>query len=279
MLERALALRVVTGIVLAIALVLAVVWLGRVHVAAIAGVVVLLAGWEWSRLAGVVATSGRIAFLLVLALAVGTTWWLGTGTVAQILVSLVVAFWVGVSAWFLAGGHPRTGITGVRMRWVIAGLVILPTLFVSVMTLVGLDNGRILLLYALFLVFAADTGAYFAGRSFGRRRLAPAVSGGKTWEGFAGGLLGATVFSAAVALALGIDPAWWWAWLSIGIVAAGLSVSGDLFESVLKREAGEKDSGTLLPGHGGLLDRVDSVLAALPVQALGLAWLQGAMLQ
>lgn len=278
-LQGGLGPRVVTALLLAITLVLGVIWLERGHLAAVTGVIVLLAGWEWSRLAGVVATSGRIAYLLVLALAVGAAWWGGIGAVASVLVPLVVAFWVGVGAWLLTGGRPRVGIAGIRMRWVIAGLVILPALFVSVMTVVDLSDGRILLLYTLFLVFAADTGAYFAGRRFGRHRLAPAVSSGKTWEGLVGGLLGATAFSAVVALALGIDAASWWAWLFIGVAAAALSVCGDLFESVLKREAGAKDSGTLLPGHGGLLDRADSVLAALPPQALGLAWLQGSLVQ
>lgn len=279
MLDSSLGLRVVTALALAIALVLGVIWLERAQVAAVTSVVVLLAGWEWSRLAGVFATGGQVAYLSVLGLAMGAAWWFGTGPVANVLVPLVVAFWIGVSAWLLAGGRPRSGIAGIRVRWMIAGLVILPTLFVSVMAVVDLSDGRILLLYALFLVFAADTGAYFAGRRFGQRRLAPAVSSGKTWEGLAGGLLGATLFSAVVALILGIDAASWWAWLFIGVAAAALSVSGDLFESVLKREAGAKDSGTLLPGHGGMLDRADSVLAALPVQALGLSWLQGGFVQ
>lgn len=272
-----LRLRVITASILAVGLVLGVLWLGRTQLALLAGIITLLAGWEWSRLAGIAAPAGRCGFLALLAMAVGAAWWFGTERVAGLLVPLVAVFWVGVTAWLLAGGRPRVGSSGIHARWILAGLVLLPALFVSVMSLADLPAGRELLLYALFLVFAADTGAYFAGRRFGRRRLAPAVSGGKTWEGLAGGLLGAATFSALAAGLFGIEAAWWPWWLGIGIIAAGLSVSGDLFESVLKREAGVKDSGTLLPGHGGLLDRADSLLAALPVQALGLGWLHGTL--
>lgn len=270
-----LGLRVITASILAVGLVAGVIWLGRAQLALLAGVIALLAGWEWSRLSGIAAPAIRVVFVVGLAAVLAGAWWLGTAPVATVLVPLVAAFWVGVAAWLLAGGHPRTGVAGVRPRWLVAGLVLLPAMFVSVMTLVDLPAGRELLLYALFLVFAADTGAYFAGRRFGRRRLAPAVSAGKTREGLAGGLLGAAAFSAIVAFALGIPADWWPWWLAIGVIAAGLSVGGDLFESVLKREAGAKDSGNLLPGHGGLLDRLDSLLAALPVQALGLGWLHG----
>jgi phosphatidate cytidylyltransferase len=273
--KSGLGLRVITASILAVLLVASVLWLGRSQLALLAGVIVLLAGWEWSRLSGIAAPANRVVFVIGMAVALGAACWLGTASVATVLVPLVAAFWVGVTAWLLGGGHPRTGIAGVRVRWLVAGLVLLPAMFVSVMTLVDLHAGRALLLYALFLVFAADTGAYFAGRRFGRRRLAPAVSAGKTWEGLAGGLLGAGAFSALAALAVGIPADWWPWWLAIGVLAAGLSVSGDLFESVLKREAGAKDSGNLLPGHGGLLDRLDSLLAALPVQALGLGWLHG----
>lgn len=272
-----LRLRVITASALALVLVATVIWLPPAGLALATGLVTLLAGWEWSRLSGLQARAGRIGCLLVLTLAMVVIWWADTAVVAPLLLPLVVAFWVAVTAWLLAGGHPRSPTTGPRPRWLLAGLVLLPTVFVSIATLAALPAGRMLLLYGLFLVFAADTGAYFAGRRFGRRRLAPAVSAGKTWEGLVGGLLGAGAFSALAAWVLEIDADAWPFWLVIGIVAAGLSVAGDLFESVLKREAGVKDSGSLLPGHGGLLDRMDSLLAALPVQALGLGWLYGAI--
>ena len=124
-------------------------------------------------------------------------------------------------------------------------------------------------------VWIADTAAYFAGRAFGRRKLAPAISPGKTWEG----VYGALAAVAAYALALwpaarraggfddsGIAPLA--GWIAAALVLAALSVVGDLFESLLKRQAGVKDSGSILPGHGGILDRIDALLAAMPAAAL-----------
>lgn len=270
-----LRLRVITACVLAALLVLSVVLLSLSWLALLVGVLMLLAGWEWSRLAGMSGPASRGLYLAVLAGVLAGIWWYGFDRVAQLLLPVVLAFWVGFTAWLLAGGRPRTGLSGARPRWLLAGVVLLPALFVSVLLLAELPSGRALLLYSFFLVFAVDTGAYFSGRRFGRHRLAPAVSSGKTWEGLVGGLLGAVAFSALVGLLLGITGDLWGYWIGIGLLAAGLSVSGDLFESVLKREAGVKDSGALLPGHGGLLDRADSIVAALPVQGLGLGWLFG----
>jgi phosphatidate cytidylyltransferase len=130
-------------------------------------------------------------------------------------------------------------------------------------------QGAWILLSALAIIVAADTGAYFTGRAFGRVKLAPHVSPGKTWEGVIGGLLA----SAAVAWAA----AAWFGWsaqqmLPLSLTAAGLSVVGDLLESKMKRQARVKDSGHLFPGHGGVLDRIDSLSAGLPVLALGFAW-------
>ena len=132
-----------------------------------------------------------------------------------------------------------------------------------------------LALAAMAIVWVADIAAYFAGRAFGRRKLAPSISPGKTWEGVYGAL--AAVFAYAIALlpfaaAAGYTRALTLpaisTWLALALVLAALSVVGDLFESLLKRQAGVKDSGTLLPGHGGMLDRIDALLAALPLAAL-----------
>jgi phosphatidate cytidylyltransferase len=128
------------------------------------------------------------------------------------------------------------------------------------------------LLGVMGLVWVADISAYFAGRKFGKNKLAPSISPGKTWEGVAGALLGVAVYVVLVILVSGtsrhygllpqaIVAAWWW---------TGLAIIGDLFESAVKRQAGVKDSGALLPGHGGLLDRIDALTPTLPLAALAL---------
>ena len=127
-------------------------------------------------------------------------------------------------------------------------------------------------LYGLMLVWAADTFAYFAGRRFGGAKLAPSISPGKTWAGFWGGLFGVVVLAMVMAPVLGVTLQQLPVLVAISLVAGLASVLGDLFESLIKRQAGAKDSGTLLPGHGGLLDRIDSILAALPVFAIFKAW-------
>jgi phosphatidate cytidylyltransferase len=130
-------------------------------------------------------------------------------------------------------------------------------------------HGGEVLLYMLTLVWLADIGAYFSGRKFGKRKLAPSISPGKTWEGVYGGVLVNLIWILLVfwlidGWGIGLLP-----FVMIGIATVAISVVGDLFESVLKREAGVKDSGQLLPGHGGVLDRIDSVIAATPVFVSG----------
>ena len=140
-------------------------------------------------------------------------------------------------------------------------------LFVALVTLYAASPLN--LLFALLVVWAADVGAYFAGKRFGRVKLAPAISPGKTWEGVLGGLTVVAGVAAAFALLRGVPLI---VLMPFSMVAAALSVVGDLTVSMFKRTAGIKDSGTLFPGHGGILDRVDSVSAAAPLFALGLGF-------
>ena len=137
-----------------------------------------------------------------------------------------------------------------------------------------LDDGRGWLLYALFMTFAADTGAFFVGKLIGRHRMAPGISPGKTWEGFAGGLLCAVGASAGLAALLNL-PGSILTQLVIGLLLATVAALGDLAESWMKRHANVKDSGAILPGHGGILDRMDSLLATLPVTFYVAAYIIG----
>ena len=128
-------------------------------------------------------------------------------------------------------------------------------------------------MFALLIVWVADSGAYFAGVRFGKNKLAPRISPGKSWEGFFGGIAATVVLAVLSFSILGLAPASLPALLLLTVVTTLFSVAGDLFESLLKRHAGAKDSSHLIPGHGGMLDRVDSLLAALPVFMLGKALL------
>jgi phosphatidate cytidylyltransferase len=124
------------------------------------------------------------------------------------------------------------------------------------------------LLGVMAMVWMADISAYFAGRKFGKNKLAPSISPGKTWEGVAGAMLGVMVYVALVMVGSGMTQRY--SLFLFAIVGVALSVIGDLFESAIKRQAGVKDSGTLLPGHGGLLDRIDALTSTLPLAALAL---------
>jgi phosphatidate cytidylyltransferase len=158
-----------------------------------------------------------------------------------------------------------------RALTAVAGLVALLPAWLAMATLWRSEpQGRELLLLSLLVVVAADVGAYFAGHALGRVKLAPRVSPGKTWEGLLGGLAAAALMTSAGALLLGQPVA---RAASLGLAVGAMSVVGDLTESMFKRSAGLKDSGSLLPGHGGVLDRVDSVAAAAPLFLLGAGWL------
>ncbi|MBI5523996.1 MAG: phosphatidate cytidylyltransferase [Desulfarculus sp.] len=151
-----------------------------------------------------------------------------------------------------------------RLGW---GLLYVPGLLSSYLLLGGMEQGRLLILFVVVVVVMADSGAYFAGHLLGSRRLAPRLSPGKTLEGLAGGLALAGLAGGVFAhLFLADTPPL--AGAGLGLVLAGFSVAGDLLESTLKRASGAKDSGSLLPGHGGLLDRVDGLLVAAPVLLL-----------
>ena len=161
----------------------------------------------------------------------------------------------------------RTGRTASHWRWIAAllGVAILSAAWGAAMTLRMAPNGVHWLVWLFVLVSAADIGAYFAGTAWGRRKLAPALSPAKTWEGVAGGAVLSFLVCGGALAALGLLSM---AAAAVIVLLIAVSVFGDLLESLLKRQSGVKDSGTLLPGHGGLLDRVDSELAALPVFAL-----------
>jgi phosphatidate cytidylyltransferase len=176
------------------------------------------------------------------------------------LLYVAAVWWVAALIWIVAIPTAVNSATAA-----VAGLfVLIPAWF----ALVKLhEHGPSVLLFLLLLVVAADVGAYFSGRKFGRNKLAPKVSPGKTWEGVFGGLFGAALVAAVGVSWFGVPAV---PFVALSLIAVIASIVGDLTESLFKRHAGIKDSGSLLPGHGGVLDRVDSVTAAAPVFLIGL---------
>ncbi len=256
-----------------------------VLVAALAGVLLSGQGWLWDlvvlALAGVAARewsglchwpSGmcRAFVALVMLVSLAMVLWAGHDAwldAAMLLGALL--FWVLVVPFAL-----RTGWSGQGARGVSGVLVIAPLVW-ALLWLQQQADGNLLLIAGMAVVWVSDSAAYFAGRAFGRRKLAPAISPGKTWEGVAGAVAGVVAYTALLAVSFdGRLPAGVIGLLAITLPMCALGIVGDLYESWMKRVAGVKDSGTLLPGHGGLLDRVDALAAALPLWAGGL-WLAG----
>jgi phosphatidate cytidylyltransferase len=180
-------------------------------------------------------------------------------------------WWLWMVRWLLVYPRGFDATHPPRPLFAAAGVLVIAGTIAAIALLHGSAQGVWKLLFALFVVWAADVGAYFAGRGFGRHKLAPQVSPGKTWEGALGGLLLAYVIAAiAGSWLFHLQGAAWLGFLALCTAVVAFSIVGDLGESLLKRQAGAKDSGTLLPGHGGMLDRIDSILAAVPAMAVGL---------
>ena len=226
-----------------------------------------IGGWEWSRLVTLEDFHRGlfVAWLLLLAymayqwddsrwvfIVLGVVWW----AVALVLLSIYE------SGTTLYKDH----------KWLlrIAAFFVLVPAWVAIITLH--QHYPQLVLYLILLVASADTGAYFAGKAFGKNKLAPELSPGKTKEGMLGGLTGALVLSVFAAGYFALPAQDWFYFIALSVAVALISVAGDLFESLIKREAGQKDSGNILPGHGGILDRIDGLLAALPLFTLGIFW-------
>lgn len=267
--------RVLTAAVLAPAVLLAI-WYWPPHLlAALFAVIVVLAGWEWTQLMKAPAPLQALLASAFAAVVVFGWWVLATPGGALAALTLAAAWWILASAWTVRVGlGAPLRIEGTAV-WIAVGLLVLWPAWLGLVYLHGhLPDGPVWVVFLLLLVWGADTGAYFAGRAWGRHRLAPRISPGKTWEGVIGGAVAALVVGLGfVAWMDPVRPAWPILALLAAVVIA-VSVLGDLFESLLKRQQGVKDSGALLPGHGGLLDRVDSLTAAAPVMAAGLAWWQ-----
>ena len=276
--------RLLAALIMAPIAILSVLFVPTPVLAALAALLFLTALWEWLKLAEVDDTLARTILLLCnVAVMAALVWGSrsaqgGSFALLQLVVVVGVAWWLLAMLWMKHYHFACDHDSNARAFKLLAGtLAVVPAWCALGLIHASQPNGHQWLLLALLLVWSADTGAYFAGRHFGgkffARKLAPRISPNKTIEGLLGGLLLALAVAIAGALLIGARgeqlPA-------IGVVALAtvlFSVVGDLFESLLKRHVGAKDSGDLIPGHGGVLDRVDSVLAALPVFALGKAWL------
>ncbi|MCC5856287.1 MAG: phosphatidate cytidylyltransferase [Idiomarina sp.] len=252
-------------------------------------VVLVLAAWEWSPLMGVHRQVGRMIYAVVVAAIIGCLIYLvPAGEIWQASALNPILFWTVLAGglwWLLAiilvVNFPKSRCLWAKSRLFVAvfGLLVLVPAWAALMSLRSLHIdtqfyfGAWAVFFTFVLVWAADVGAYFAGKRFGKAKLMPEVSPGKTREGFIGGLLLAVLIMIGVAAYIPVPQDKLIGYFLVGIVTVVVSVFGDLNESMFKRCAGVKDSGTILPGHGGILDRIDSLTSALPVFTLGYLWL------
>lgn len=276
--------RVIAAAVMLPVAVLAVLFLPSAILAAAIGLLMMVGLWEWSVLAGLSGLVARAAYLVVNAIALAGLAWAAGPELAPIKLATLagVAWWLLVPIWLLHFDFARQDTAWSRALKLFAGSAgVIPAwsaLFWLHHGAAGLGHapsqGPVWTLFVLLVVWAADTGAYFAGSRWGRRKLAPRISPGKSWEGLFGGLFLAMLVSAAAVPVLRLGWGQLPQLLMLVMLTVLVSIAGDLFESLVKRHAGAKDSSHLIPGHGGVLDRIDSLLAALPVFVLGKIWLE-----
>jgi len=288
-----LRLRVLTALVLAPLVVWGVIALPEIWYAAGLAAAMCIGAWEWGRLCGLDrpwARAGYVLFILACMALAGASVSLEDWAL-PVLLGLAVLWWllaVRLVARYRGadeapagmpdgrGSESMHGPMRGRLSGAMVGIVVLVAPWTALVALgmVSLPGserlGRYLVLFLLLLMWVADSGAYFAGRCWGRHKLAPRVSPGKTWEGVWGALAGTVILAVLAAPVFDMTPRYVILFALLCLVTVAFSILGDLIESLFKRQAGVKDSSHLLPGHGGMLDRIDSLTAAAPVFMLGM---------
>ena len=237
--------------------------------------IVLIAGYEWAKLSGINNVYIRYIFALIITV---IAWALKqyAADYALWVIYIAVMWWFSIS-YYLKFAKPKSPTSELRPDKLFVAFIVLPAAALSMEMIhsmyVGIDwQGPAWLFYALSLVWVADIGAYFSGKKFGKNKLAPDISPGKTKEGLFGALLATSLYTLIASYYFELSSERAIILVLLSVILTFISVSGDLYISFLKREAGLKDSGNILPGHGGILDRIDSVLAAMPVFVVGFNW-------
>ena len=267
--------RIITAIILISLVATSIIYLPFIYLAVFFAVMVLIAAWEWSNLIGQLTFLSRSAFTLACALLIAATAWhaqlLSDVVVSRVqdILGVACVWWSIALLWVKA--YPASAVIwrSLFMRTLMGFLTLVPA-WLALVFLRLQENGIELIFILIMLVTAADIGAYFSGIRWGKNKLAPAVSPGKSWQGFWGGLMASMLLSALIWFLWGQAHFTLQAVVAVTVVTVLGSVLGDLLESMVKRERGIKDSGTILPGHGGMMDRLDSMTAAAPIFALSL---------
>jgi phosphatidate cytidylyltransferase len=259
--------RILTAVVLAAVLLAVVLWLPDWATVIVLTMAALAGAWEWSAFLLLGTAAWRLGYVLLVGALLWVVWRLSaTPEGRDLVLAVAVLWWLAALVWIVVAPR-RVAAWSAAVAGVLA---LVPAWLALVRLRLALPHGAQWVLFALVLVWAADIGAFFFGRRFGRIRLAPEVSPGKTWEGVLGGIAVSVLVAIAGSLWFKVSLA---AFLPLCLAAVGFSIVGDLTESLLKRFAGMKDSGSVFPGHGGVMDRIDSLTGAAPVLLLGLTLL------
>lgn len=260
-----LKLRLITALLLIILTLAGILFLPLPVFVIITTATILFAAWEWSLLIGCKKFLQRSLYVLFIAIILWSSWY---AAITPILIASLIWWIIAASLIITYPKSIKLFSQGIYARALMGVFTLVPC-WLSLIIIRSAENGITILIFILCIIWSADIGAYFSGKWWGKHKLAPKVSPNKTWQGLYGGILLAIIVAVIGCIVFNIPPLLWLIVIMLSILVTLFSIIGDLLESMLKRHVNIKDTGSYLPGHGGLLDRIDSLTAALPIFLLG----------